>query len=134
MAELVYVEYAMSDVRFPDMRAELIRGLTHLADRSYQSRVWVEHRYPSSGYYDDLSTTYEILADLGVLGNPMKTVGEVLKNVDEVSAVRQLANAFDLLFARYGTDRSDVEYLNSPEWDEVVRSAEHAREIVASDE
>ncbi|MEY9863672.1 hypothetical protein ABH935_009325 [Catenulispora sp. GAS73] len=113
----------MSGIQYPEMRAELARNLSHLADRSYQERVWVAREFPSDNYYDDFSETYEILEDLGVLEKPEACVGVTLKSDAEVYALAGLALAFVRLFGRYGYKLSDSEYLAKPEWDDVVAAA-----------
>ena len=128
--ELVKLEFAVSEIQYPEMRNELVVSLRHLADRSYQERVWIRREFPSENFYDDFSETYETLEDLGVLENPTACIGVTLKNQGEADALAGLALALTQLFDRYGYKLSDSEYLMRPEWDDVVAAAEVAYAMV----
>lgn len=118
---------AMSEVRFPQMRAEVIDAVRALADPEYQRRVWIRQELPQPDYYDDLTVNIHILYDdTRVLEEPAGTVGDVLRSGDEAAAMVPLARQLDAVFDRYGTDLGDEEYLNTPEWPDVVRAAQTA--------
>ncbi|GAA1693111.1 SCO4402 family protein [Fodinicola feengrottensis] len=131
MVQLVALGLSMSvDVRFPDMRNQLKSVLNGLRDFRYQEEVWVGKRYPRENFFDDLSETYEILEDLGVLDNPRSRVGSVLKSEGEADAMEQVAGALSELFARYGYRLSDDQYLGKPEWAAVIAAAGHAYDVI----
>lgn len=117
----------MSEVRFPQMRAEVIDAVRALADPEYQQRVWIRRELPQPDYYDDFTLNIHILYDdTRVLEEPAGTVGDVLRSAEEATALAPLARQLDALFDRYGTDLSDEEYLATPEWAGVVRAAQTA--------
>lgn len=114
----------MNDVRFPEMRSEVIGAVLALADREYQRRVWVERQYPDPDYYDDLTLNVNILYDdTKVLEDPVSTIGTCLRTVNEAEAMRKLAVALDQVFEEKGTDLSDAEYIADVRWDAVVEAA-----------
>jgi hypothetical protein len=109
------------------MRDEVIGAVQALADLEYQRRVWIRQELPQPGYYDDLTVNIHILYDdTRVLEEPADTVGDVLRSDAEAAAMVPMRDQLDALFERYGTDLSDEEYLNTPEWPGVVRAAQHA--------
>lgn len=124
----------MNEVLYSGMRQELIEYLGHLEDRDYQAKVWVNREYPTPNFYDDFSETYELLQDLGVLSDPQSRMGFILKNQDEVVALTALNKALDELFALHGTDLSDSEYLELPEWVNVISAAKVARQVIVAAE
>jgi hypothetical protein len=124
------LEQAGVNLRYPDLRDEVIAHVSHLADPEYQDRVWVRREYPTPDYYDDFSQTFEALEDLGALEDPDRAVGSYLRTTAEAGALAELGECFRRLFDRYGTDISDAEYLRTAEWSEVVRLAGIVRELL----
>ncbi|MEN3540968.1 hypothetical protein AAH991_38045 [Microbispora sp. ZYX-F-249] len=127
MVDLVDMVRAMSEVRFPQARGDILSALSALASPEYQQRVWIERDYPREGYYDDFTLNINILYDdTCVLEDPEKAVGIYLKDRIEAAVLADLARALDALFAALGTERSDLEYMQSPLWRRVVESAKSA--------
>lgn len=121
----------MSDVLFPEMRENVTSAVRALSDEVYQRRVWVERKYPQVGYYDDFSMNLNILFDdTLVLEDPTATLGKVLNGQEEVLAMEALASAIATLLEDEGSDKSDEEYIASPQWGAVVRSAVVAYRIM----
>jgi hypothetical protein len=128
---MVDVACAMSEVKFPDMRSDIIAAVRALADSEYQNRVWIERRYPHEGYFDDFTNNVHILYDdTKVLENPEGSVGLFLRSQEEAVALVDLANAMNAMFLALGTDRSDIEYMESTLWDNVVKSAIAALKVI----
>lgn len=114
----------MIDVSFPDMRENVVSAVRALADEAYQRRVWIDRDYPEEGYYDDFTMSLHILFDdTLVLEDPAATLGTVLKSREEVDAMTVLAGALDELLDAEGSNRADEDYLASPLWGAVVRTA-----------
>ncbi|WP_200839664.1 SCO4402 family protein [Streptomyces sp. SLBN-115] len=129
MEELEFSE--LSDVDLPDMRMNVISAVEALSDREYQRRVWIERDYPSGEYFDDFTLNVNILYDdTLVLEDPAATLGLILRSREEVEAMAQLASALNELFRGEGKEKADEEYVESPLWDVVVRSASVARRIM----
>ena len=122
----------LSDASFPDMRRNVVSAVRALADVAYQRRVWIDRDYPTDGYYDDFAMNLHILYDdTLVLEDPAATLGTVLKSKEEVDAMGVLAEALDELLDAEGSERTDREYMASPLWGGVVRTAGTAYGLLA---
>ncbi|GGT62287.1 hypothetical protein GCM10010207_72360 [Streptomyces atratus] len=122
----------LNSVSFPDMRRNVISAVGALADKEYQRRVWVERIYPQEGFYDDFSMNLNILYDdTLVLDDPASTLGTVLRSEEEVAAMVMLASAINNLMGREGNEKTDAEYMKSPLWGAVLRSASAACAIMS---
>ena len=114
----------MSDVRFPEMRKEVVGVLAALADRDYQQRVWIDRIYPKEGFFDDLTLNINLLYDM-VLPNPETSLYTVLLNQDEVDSLSRLESFLGPLVSDLG-DASDARYLSDPRWEQIVSAAKTA--------
>ncbi len=125
MEAVEIVEPPVDPIRYPDMRAEVIDAVASLADPDYQQKVWIRREYPQPGFYDDLTTNINILFDdVCVLPNPHTRVGIVL-HPGEVDAMKKLGDVLDPLIDELG-DAPDTQYLNHPQWPEVITRARQA--------
>lgn len=123
------MEHSVTSVRHPSMRAEVVLAVQSLADPAYQQRVWIRREYPHDSYYDDLTQNVNILFDdTGVLPDPSSAVGDILYP-SEVASMAALGNVLDPLIDELG-DVTDSQYLNHPQWSQVVRSAEAAYAVL----
>jgi hypothetical protein len=122
----------MSDIRFPDMRNEIVRAVKALADPEYQWSAWVRRELPP-GRYDEFTHRIHILYDdTQVLEDPECAVGVYLRSVEEANVMRKLASAIDTLFDDLGTELSDEQYLRAPGWAAVVDAAKEALGVLES--
>ena len=125
----------MSDVKFPQLRAEVVEAVRALSDHDYQWRVWIRQEHPEPDWYDDFTLNVHVLFDdCRVLEAPTETIGDVLRSADEATAMLPLARALNTLFDRYGKHLSDEEYLNAPEWSTIVVAAGTALTALTMDE
>ena len=121
----------MSDgVRHPQLRGLLIAALEALCDPAFQQRVWIRGEIdPRDRYHVDFDqVVHTIWDDLRFGEAPLRSIGFTTRNRDEADAVAAVAAGIDGLLERYGTDRSDEEYMRTPEWTELgtlARSALH---------
>ncbi|MCN0178240.1 SCO4402 family protein [Salinispora arenicola] len=123
MEKLVVLESTMSEIRFPEMRHEIVRAVKALADPAYQWSAWIRRELPP-GEYDEFTHRIHILYDdTQVLEDPDATIGAYLRSQKEANAMRCLAQAIDSLFDELGTDLSDEEYLRAPGWAAIVDAA-----------
>lgn len=82
---------------------------------------------------DELGYAIHFLFDDTSLSEaPEKLIGLFLKDETEARAVKTVCSALDNLFNKYGYDKTDKEYLDLPEWDNVVGSASKAILIIQS--
>lgn len=119
----------LSELKYPQMRDELIDYLHALADKGYQYLAWVEDKRPQGGH-DELDYTIHFLYDDTDLANdPSSLISWILRGDEEAYAISVLIEAIDYLFEQYGTDLKDKEYLEKHEWNKVVGSAKMAIQI-----
>lgn len=114
----------MTQVRYPEMRREVVNALTSLSDPAYQRRVWIERDHPREGYFDDLTLTVNILYDM-VLPDADTRLGSVLVSAREVDTLRLLERVLGQLITDLG-DAPDSRYLSDPRWGGVVDAARSA--------
>lgn len=116
----------MNEVRFPDMRNEIVRAVKALADPEYQWSAWVRRELPP-GRYDEFDHRIHVLYDdTQVLEDSAAAIGVYLCSREEADAMKKLAAALDALFDELGTDLSDEDYLRAPAWSSVVVAAREA--------
>jgi len=117
-------------MRFPAMRNEIVNAVRALSDEDYQWSAWIRRELPA-GQYDDFTYRVHILYDdTDVVVNPDDTVGDYLRSGQEAAAMRTLGAALDQLFDSLGTERTDEEYLRSPEWPLVIAAAQAALPVL----
>ncbi|WP_370949661.1 hypothetical protein AB5J62_19435 [Amycolatopsis sp. cg5] len=119
----------MTDVTYPAMRANIVEALRAMADPEHQNRVWLREEYARDGSYDDFTLHINSFDDLQMRDFPERTVGDILRNKEELQAIRAVNDALATLFDRLGYQLSDEEYVNSPEWPQVVKTASAALRV-----
>ena len=106
------------------MRNELLEHLNALSDLSYQRACWVLNKCPEGIEYDELDYTVHFLFDDTTLSTePDKWIGLILKNTEEATSIQNLCSLLGNIFKRYGYDKDDAEYIELPEWSDVVNAA-----------
>jgi hypothetical protein len=116
-------------IRYPGVRTQVLSAVESLADREYQERVWIRHELPHPGYYDELDlSVHTLFDDAAVLPDPASAVGTVL-HAQEVGPLAELGAVFGPLIDDLG-DQPDAVYLADPRWDDVVRAAVKAYEVM----
>jgi len=124
------MEQAVSGIRFPGIRTQIVSAIVSLSDREYQERVWIRRELPRPGYYDEFDlAVHSLFDDSPILPSPAPgSVGELIYADEEVLLAR-LGEVLSPLIDQLG-DVPDAEYLNSSQWPEVVRRAQEAREAM----
>ncbi|WP_029723426.1 SCO4402 family protein [Salinispora cortesiana] len=123
----------MRDIRFPEMRHEIVLAVKALADPAYQWSAWIRRELPP-GKYDEFTHRIHILYDdTQVLEDPDAAIGTYLRSREEADAMRYLAQVIDSLFDELGTDLSDEEYLRAPGWAAIVDAAGAALSTLRDD-
>lgn len=119
-------------MKYPEMRKELIDYLLGLSDLKYQRDCWVDGKCPSGIEHDEFDYVVHFLFDDTELSSNAKSlVGYLLKNEHEANLVQNLCQKIEDIFDKYGTDLSDSEYINCPEWDEIVSAAKKAHATIS---
>ncbi|WP_233585537.1 hypothetical protein [Micromonospora sp. BL1] len=97
----------MSEVRFPDLRNEMVRAVKALADPAHQWSAWVRRELPPGGYDEFTHRIHIFYGDTQVLEDPDAAIGIYLRSQEEADALRGLAQALDSLFHECGTELPD---------------------------
>jgi hypothetical protein len=121
----------MMDVKYLDMRAELIQHLNALSDIDYQQRAWVLGRSEGDVVHDEFDYAVHFLYDdTHLASDPTSTIGWILRNDEEATEISKLIEAMEVVFQRYGTKLSDAEYIQLPEWTAVLTTAKNAASLI----
>lgn len=122
----------MIQVKYPEMRKELEEHLRALADPAYQRRVWVDGQAEGAVQHDEFDYAMHFLYDDTELASDAhSTVGWILNDASEAECITALVNSIDVVFERYGTELSDAEYIELPEWRTLVLAADAAAASLA---
>ena len=118
-------------MKFLEMRHELIETLKALSDREYQQLAWVQKKFPGGIEYDEFDCAVHFLFDDTHLAeNPEDYIGYCIKSKQEAQLILTVTRSIDRLLSELGNDLSDLEYISSPLWEEVVRSAKQAYKAI----
>ena len=122
----------MSNIKYPEMRAELVGHLQALADPEYQQRVWVEGSSEGTIRHDEFDYVVHFLYDdTQLAGDPHSTIGWILCDTGEADQIKTLVSAIEGVFQKYGTDLSDAQYVDLPEWLSVIDAAREALTVIS---
>ncbi|MFD0856457.1 hypothetical protein ACFQ07_29735 [Actinomadura adrarensis] len=114
-------------VQYPEMRAQILETLRALADPEHQRQVWVEHRPPRPGYYDDLDLNISVLFDDTIIAeDPCAHIGKTLHNENEAQAVQALVDVLDPFIESLPRGTDDATAISMPAWRDVVEAARRA--------
>ncbi|MGV9371676.1 SCO4402 family protein [Micromonospora tulbaghiae] len=80
----------MSEVRFPDLRNEMVRAVKALADPAHQWSAWVRRELPPGGYDEFTHRIHILYDDTQVLEDPDAAIGIYLRSQEEADALRGL--------------------------------------------
>lgn len=110
-----------SDVKYPEMRSEVVEAVRALSDPEYQRSQW--GRYEDGvEYYDDLTLNIHVLYDdCMVLPDPHVAVPDVLRE-SEVQVFAALERALGPMIEDLG-NQADAVYIADPRWHAVVEAA-----------
>lgn len=115
------------------MREQLIDFLLCLSDMEYQKECWVKGNCPSGVQWDNFDlAVHFFFDDTDLASNAKIQIGYFLRDENEANLVRDLCNKIDIIFDEYGTELSDNEYINLPEWKEVLRAAKKAHSFISN--
>lgn len=118
-------------MQYPEMREELVGYLKALADPDYQREAWLAKKFPPGIQYDCLDfAIHFIYDDTELAADPESLVGVILKDQAEVDAIKMVTTRLDKMFEKLGVELTDLEYLQSPYWEEVVVSAQEALKTI----
>lgn len=120
-------------IEIPSLRSELLEYLQELSDHRYQWDCWVNRKCPSRVKESCFDFAVHFLFDDTSLGHDCDAaIGIFLLDSSEAVAVAQVCEAINRLFAEYGHELSDAEYISKPEWKAVLNTAKDAHAILLS--
>jgi hypothetical protein len=122
----------MKEIRYPELRKELVEHLQALSDLGYQQRVWIGKGAEGSVQHDEFDYVVHFLYDDTQLAeSPHATIGWILCDASEAELIAALVARIEAIFQKYGTDLTDAQYIRLPEWDAVVGAARIARDAIS---
>ncbi|ARN82179.1 hypothetical protein DSM21852_15650 [Methylocystis bryophila] len=116
----------MPNIRFPDMRMNVLGNLEALADREHQERCWVRHE--AYDCFDEV--IHALFDDSSFEDGPRSAVGALLFEEGEADRIKTVMDLIDALFAKYGKKLSDKGYMATPEWPAIIAAAKQAFEAM----
>ena len=113
-------------LKHPDMRILLLDSLLDLGDKPYQLENWVDKNYLHA-FWDCLRFPVEVLFDdLSLHEVPEDQINYTVYNQDELEVVMPVIKALEKVMDEIGRKQPDDAYIDSPLWNEVVKTAQHA--------
>ncbi len=115
------------------MRQELISYLEGLSNKQYQLECWVNKQCPDSIKNDEFDYAVHFLFDdTDCAKNPEKLIGIILYDQEEAKVVKIVCDHIDQLLNKFGCQKSDYEYIQLPEWNNILMSSKSALEKLLS--
>jgi hypothetical protein len=125
----------LTEMKYPNMRKELIEYLEGLSDKQYQLDCWVNNQCPDGVEHDDFDLAVHFLFDDTLCAeSPEKSVGVFLRNLEEAGAVKTVCDNIDQLLNKYGCNKTDDEYIQTTEWDNILISSSLALNLLISND
>lgn len=121
-------------IKFPGLRRGVILCIKDLSDFKMQKKKWTnpQYLYP---FWNHLERTVMHIEDDGLFNENLEIqIGVRLKNQTEVDALKLLVKALDVVLKQIGIEKPDSAYIDSPLWQDVVKTAKHAYEVMMEDE
>lgn len=120
-----------ADLKFPQMREELIEYLRELSDFDVQKKEWIASSNPDGHPKSQFDYSVHFLFDDTCLATePNEAVGWYLNDEKEAQLISDVVNALNQIFDRYGVGLSDEDYMKVPEWMDVLNASAKALEVV----
>lgn len=121
-------------LKYPSIRDELLETLRSLADAEYQKKNWLDRNFPPGTEHDCFDyAVHFIYDDTSLATDPDSDIGIFLKDENEVQMIKAVVIALDRVFETLGMNATDEEYINCPEWSEVLKTASQAWQAMKDD-
>jgi len=120
-------------VRWAIRRHELLWYLHELASPTFQQERWIEMKPGRPGVMYGFDFVVHFFFDDTELGeHPRNTLGDLLTDEQEVTALRNVVDALDRVLQELsvGRDKADVEYVTSPRWPNVIATTREAYRLM----
>lgn len=123
----------LTEMKYQNMRNELIGYLEGLSDKQYQLDCWVNNKCPNGIEHDEFDYAVHFLFDDTSCAEKLENlIGIFLRNKEEAEAVRTVCENIDLLLNKYGCEKTDLEYIQTSEWVDVLVSSKAVLDILSS--
>ena len=125
------MEQAVTKLKFPAMRVDLVAFVAILADEVHQQSAWIQgNRMSVWDNFDEI--VHFFYDDTSLNSEPERYIGKILLNQAEAEFVKSLISALDNLFDSYGTNRSDEFYINSAQWKDITSRAQRLSALLTT--
>ena len=116
------------DLRYPEMRLEIIGCLEDLADLELQRRSWLGGETIQGRWWNAASPINELDSAFEDSENPSESIGYTLRNEFEAALVKEVLTAIGVALSQVRDVKkaSDRELLATPAWPGVVEAAKRA--------
>ena len=116
-------------VEWPEGREEIITNVIALSDIDFQKRVWLhQDKWEEVGYGNFDLAVHCFFDDHSLLSEDTHSaIGIYLLDANEADAIKILTLKIDQILGRYGTSLKDEQYIEKPEWQEILNAAKVAR-------
>jgi hypothetical protein len=125
-----------SHVELPGRRYELIGSFEDLADFEMQKNKWCNNKYQHS-FSDNMSLSAGVILDEADLDKEEYAIGKIgywFRDRKEAMVSHEAAKTLKKATGSIGYDKPNEEYLTSPLWQEVVKAAKDAYDVLMIDE
>lgn len=122
-----------SPVRWPHRRHSLVWYLYQLADPQFQQDKWIDGQPDGTGnLYGFSFVVHFFFDDTDLAEHPETTLGDILLDELEVSAVGDVGCTLSQVYDQVGPGKADLDYISFPSWQKVVDSAHKAYRLMRS--
>jgi len=127
-------EEGMESVKLPGLRRRIILHVKDLSDKNMQQEKWVRKGRNDLFWYEIRYSIEILFEEFAHDQNPKDTLGWILRNQEEVTAIQKLMEILDIALFEIGEHKPDSAYLTSSFWDDVVEVAKKAFEVMMEGE
>lgn len=114
-------------VFWPWQYNELIYHINELSDPKLLYKTWIKQETPQHSAAG-MHVLIDFLYDYTLLAqDPVQQIGWIIKNTSEAHAISKITKQIDRLLEIYGDDLTSQEYIEKPEWADVVKAAQTAK-------
>jgi hypothetical protein len=120
-------------IKNPIIRLNIKEYIESLSSLEYQQRIWIERADPKiSDCFDDVIAFLFDLAGLedDLPENNLPNIGLFFYDEAEARAVSQVIRAVNTVLNEQGLEASDLEYMHSRHWPEVLQTAQQAIDLL----
>jgi hypothetical protein len=118
-------------VRWSTRRHELLWFLYELASPLIQQQRWIEGKSRAPGDAHGFSFVVNFFFDDTELAQrPEHTLGDILLDELEVTAVRRIGQELERVYDEIGPGQPDIEYISAARWPKVIIAAKEAYRLL----